>query len=357
MNIGILTFHQYDNYGAVLQAYAMMKTLHKIGHQCEIIDLRRRPRNRFVSDVYERVFNRNFYLFREEYLNPRTGVYYADDDLCVLNKEFDCFLVGSDQVWRPELTQERVLRYFLDFADENVLKISYAASFGTSTWRGDPELTENVSSLLRGFDAISVREKSGVSICRDIFGVDATHVLDPALLLTESEYAVPLKDIYMELPQHYGVSFFMDSDSDVFESVITELLHSLRGIPVVSLSVPQIRFRGKAYHFGPRPVMDWLYALRHSEIIVTESFHCVAIAVVFGKKFICVVNRRRGKARLDSFLSMLGLSDFLVERDQCTKERFSSLLSKEIDWSNVISVLRANRERSVEFLHRVLAHG
>lgn len=118
MKIGLLTFHTSNNYGALLQVYATLQVLKRMGHDCEIVNLRRRPKNKIISYIYNQLCNRNFYLFRKSYLLPQTEQFYAGDDLTVLNKRYDCFLVGSDQVWRTRFTGDLALYYFLDFVDD-----------------------------------------------------------------------------------------------------------------------------------------------------------------------------------------------------------------------------------------------
>ena len=38
--VGVITFHNYDNYGAILQSYALQKRLRELGTYPEIIDYR-----------------------------------------------------------------------------------------------------------------------------------------------------------------------------------------------------------------------------------------------------------------------------------------------------------------------------
>ena len=164
MKVGLLTFHRYNNYWAVLQSYDSLQILKSIWVECEVINLRKQPNNSIVSHVYNQMLNRGFQRFRNHYLIPCTKRYYENDDLQKLNSCYDAFVVGSDQVWRPQLTQELVLNYFLDFADEEKLKIAYAASFGIALWSESKDLTSKIKNLLQRFNSISVREDSGVEI-------------------------------------------------------------------------------------------------------------------------------------------------------------------------------------------------
>ena len=353
MKIGLLTFHTYNNYGALLQTYATLHVLQDLGFDCDIINLRRRPKNKLLSFFYNNVCSRNFEQFREEFLNPRTKQYYTGDDLSELNSEYDCFLVGSDQVWRPQLTGDLALNYFLDFADEHPLKISYSSSFGISEWSEKQELTLSIKKLLQRFDAISVREDAGVMICQNDFDVKATLVLDPTLLLNEQDYTNLLGDIKIKLPTHYATTFFLDNVGE-FETTIRQEIRDLKRIPTISLSIPELKFLGSSYYYNPRKVLEWIYVLKNTEFIITESFHCVVFAIIFRKKFVCVINHKRGKARLLSFLKMLGLTDLLIEKKECTGQRITELLMKTIDFDQIDSILADKKSASINFLERAL---
>ena len=354
MNIGLLTFHTSNNYGALLQTYATLQVLRDLGCDCEIINLRRRPQNIFITYIYNRILNRGFDIFRESYLNPRTEQFYAGDSLDDLNSRYGCFLVGSDQVWRCRFTGKLALHYFLDFAKQDKLKVSFASSFGISTWSETPELTPAVKSLLQRFDAVSVREDSGVDICRSNFDVNATQVLDPSLLLSEDDYGELLKNKRMRLPDRYAVSFLLDGKSSRFEAHIRDVVRQVTGVPTVSVSIPKLNFRGVSFDWNPRPVLDWLYTIRSSEYVLSESFHCVVFALIFKKKFVCIANPRRGKARLESLLGLLGLGDFLIDKEQCTVERLDDLLGRDIDYEQVEAILNIHRRKAIHFLQRAL---
>ncbi|HDQ15473.1 MAG TPA: polysaccharide pyruvyl transferase family protein, partial [Bacteroidetes bacterium] len=191
--VGILTFHfSRHNYGAVLQTYASFNILKKLGYEPKIINLlpRNSPRRRIYSIIVrEGVFEK----FRKRHLSL-TNKYYSGSDLSELNKMFDVFYVGSDQVWRPSMAGGLLPHYYLDFADDEKLKMTYAVSFGTSQWEGTDEQNEILRPLIKRFNHISVRESEGVEICDKIFNVKAVHVLDPTLLLDENDYSPILNE-------------------------------------------------------------------------------------------------------------------------------------------------------------------
>src|SRR5690606_28300563 len=115
-----------------------------------------------------------------------------------VSDDYVAFIVGSDQVWRPKMyvNSEDSYAYFLEFVPDYVPRISYAASFGVDKWerKANDKLTERVKESLKRFSSISVREESGVSICRDYFGVASTHVLDPTLLVGRNYFEDIIKD-------------------------------------------------------------------------------------------------------------------------------------------------------------------
>ena len=99
--------------------------------------------------------------------------------------EYDAFIVGSDQVWRPSYNQH-LEQAFLNFTEnwKNVKRIAYAASFGVDNWEFTKKQTKECKRLVQKFDFVSVREDTAVNLCKEHLGIEATHVLDPTLLLS-----------------------------------------------------------------------------------------------------------------------------------------------------------------------------
>jgi len=205
MRIGLLTLRLHFNYGGILQAYALQKFLQRLGYEVILIDRQSNESNlldRIKKHVFKRVFRKRYREDREKsasllirpfihsYFPLRTIPIVSDKQMHELVKEYslDAIVVGSDQVWRPSYTKSLVLNYFLDFANEQTIKLSYAASFGEDKWDNTPELTEKLKSLLSQFNALSVREDSAVQICRTIFDRNSYHHVDPTLLLDQEDY-------------------------------------------------------------------------------------------------------------------------------------------------------------------------
>src|SRR5690606_15864360 len=114
----------------------------------------------------------------------------SDSGMKALNNiGFDTYIVGSDQCWRPKYSPN-ITNYFLDFLNDkqNVIRISYAASFGTSDWEFNEPETKMCRDLIQKFDAVSVRESSGIELCQKYLDKEAQHVLDPTMLLELDDY-------------------------------------------------------------------------------------------------------------------------------------------------------------------------
>lgn len=189
MKVALLTIWHELNYGAELQAYATIKAIQKLGHEVEMIDIR-------LSDCEYKNFKgkivtslssigpcqKKFESFWDKYI-PKTHRYTTIEQLKENPPIADIYMVGSDQVWNPQITGAFSKLFFLDFGSENIRRVSFASSFGVNQWKY-PELQEDIKKLLSRFHMISCRESSGVDILKKTFGLDASLVLDPTLLFS-----------------------------------------------------------------------------------------------------------------------------------------------------------------------------
>lgn len=348
--IALLTFHHKNNYGAVLQTYATIKYIESLGYSVRLIDLRRKPNLKYVSILYERVFNRNFYRFRQTYFTPiSTERIHAGQNDAIFNAiaDTDIVLVGSDQVWRPEFTKSFGLNYFLDFARGKV-RVSYASSFGRSDWPHSTELSNSMRTELLAFKSISVREVSAVEICNNIFNVKAEQVVDPTLLVPINTYETLISG---NLPNDNVCSFFLDKKTP-FKKNLLKYLSDVGNKNIVDISIPRINLLGLSLEVFPLKVGRWLKELYGSKAVITDSFHCVVFSILFKKPFVCIANPHRGLARLESFLGQLGLENRFVKEINSEDNYLDiyELLTTDIEWKQIDILLTKNIERSQQFL-------
>lgn len=353
--IGILNF-QYSahNYGAVLQAAALEHTCRQLGHEpwhLDYVPERKVPLKSRVGQLLRqlglrktsqanRVANgKAFERFRQSFLN-RTSRIKSPKQFEAIAMEFDAAIVGSDQVWRPTFARDP-LAFFLGYVPNGVDRIAYAASFGKAEWEqaDDIVLTEAVRQELQKFKAVSCREESGVQICRDVFGVGSEHVLDP-LLLVDDPFIEKIVAKSSILHGDKLVYYKLDSSSEFQQDL--KVLGKELDTDAVNIYLKDSKVREY------REVPDWVALIRNSEVVVTDSFHCICLALRFGKEVIFCPNEKRGQTRLDSLFRMLNIDAERLSGDLETP------MFKLTGYGNIDSTLGNLRSHSVQFLMEAL---
>ena len=340
--IGILTFHYADNYGAVLQCYALLTVLKQSGYEPEIINYRHPPQ-RGVKTGNEPVF----LDFQEKFLRPMSFPVRTDEDLSIAGTNYETVIAGSDQIWRYRYVEEYIKHYFLDFVPDGVKKISYAASFGMDGFEGGRTVIEQIKTLLTRFDAVSVRENSGVEICRSKFGFDAVRVLDPTMLLLPEHYELISGNETDSAKSPYIAYYILDINEHK-KRIVEECALKTETEKIISLYIPDFmpEIPGVAYEYPPVP--QWLSGIRDTEFVVTDSFHGVVFSILFNKQFLCIGNKERGLARMYDLLTLFGLKERLVtETDFVFPE-------SRIDYSSVNRILTHQRELSLMYLLKAI---
>ena len=352
--IGILNF-QYSNhnYGAVLQAAALEYVLRELGHEPKHIDFIAQPkvslkglfgkllRQLSVKKTSKVMNEEAFERFRLSLLN-RTARIRSMQDFSNTAGLFDVVLVGSDQVWRPAFAKDTIA-FFLGYVPQGVDRVSYAASFGTETWEqaNDAVLTLSVREELRQFKAISCREESGVEICNEVFGVEAVHVLDPLLMIDDAFFDKIISQSSVA-PGAKLVYYKLDASADFqadLEAIGARSKTTAVNIYLKESSVQEYR-----------EVFDWVAMIHGAETVVTDSFHCICLALRFGKEVIYCPNEKRGKTRLDSLFKKLNVQADPLDIESKTP-MFSLIRQGDID-----TILEEERKQSLKFLRDAL-HG
>ncbi|MEM6894832.1 MAG: polysaccharide pyruvyl transferase family protein [Bacteroidota bacterium] len=355
MKVGILTYHYSDNYGAVLQAYALSNILNNNGHDAQIINLipKKSLKIRLGKFFKQKFLTYNFTAFRKNHLktHPSKTLFYPDLE----NYDFtiyDAVVVGSDQVWRKSFTGGLGYSYFLDFVPEGVKRISYAASFGLDRYEGNEEDVKVIRELLKRFDLITTREMSGVEVCKNLFDADAHCVLDPVLLnsavfndLMGENASGGFVTQYLLDPSPKKLAFLKRASEHLKLPIKINYKQSGKPIGISSL------FLERSKQTFP-PVSSWLSGIAHSQLIVTDSFHGVAFSILFQKQFVCVFNKARGKTRMSNLLGLLGLEHVGIDENDLQNLDVTQL--KPIDYAEVSPKLEKLREHSLGLLLNAL---
>lgn len=344
MNIIVLTFSKEHNYGANLQCYALCKILTDWGHQVKLLDIQlTHPKPGFPALLYQWIFTYKHNLFRRKYLPPFTPTYKTAEALKKNPPQADLFIVGSDQVWNPQITQKlSVSTYFFDFLPKMTKRIAYAASFGTANWNED-KYTQEVRTLLARFHRIGIREQTGINICQNVFGREAKQVLDPTLLLNS------YKELY--LSQDFRTTNELVCYKFVkhpeFYNVCREVGRNKKLQPVLLNNIRPIKgFKNRAFCSVPL----WLDSIRKASYVLTDSFHCMVFAILFEKPFIVFPSDPQRSDRMTSLLESLGIANRFCKDYTTFYTRKNELLETPIDYSQAKIKLATLKQDSRCFL-------
>ena len=345
--IGIMTFHWATNYGAVLQAYSLQEYLCSVGNDVKIIDyfptsynhsiikcFHGRTIKKIRSNFVEWIKEKRIECFRREYLN-RTRRYTSDIDLNQL--DYDIYICGSDQIWNPYYTMHgegrRTLVYFLEFANANSKRISYAASFGVTELSN--EMIEYVKPQLSTFDLISVRENSAKKMLESI-GIKAKVVCDPVFLNDRAKYEMLIQNSGKK--RTGGIFGYVLHDDERCRAIV-ELISK----HIDEEIIPGVDLMG---------IEKWLMNLQNARFIVTNSFHATAFALIFHVPFISVMIDGSGmNDRILTLLDCVNLSNRAVTNPD--GYLLSNLVNSLIDWEAVDASISNMRKKAKDFINSI----
>ena len=353
--IGILTFSMANNYGALLQAYALKTALDTLRARADIINylcpalerwhspdifIKRSLKGTIKSIIlfpYFLFIRCLFYPFMKKYLNG--GTTYKKEQLVSLNGIYDAFITGSDQVFNQNLTNGDTT-YYLDFIRDNSKKFSYAASFGylpkpKELFRAD---------LLKKFKHLSLREQQAANVLKDAGFTNITTDIDPVLLLK--------KEAWADIADTKGINgdfiFFYSANDDDKIISFAKRLSKDTGLKIVYSSGSFLSFPLKAkYPFAT--VQQWLGYMLKAKYVVTNSFHGLAFSINLNKNFFIdfLPKEHKGNSRLESLLDIMGLQNRLIAN---TGNNYNN----DIDWQSVNKILDIERAKSLNYLKSIL---
>lgn len=378
MKIGILTQPLQSNYGGLLQNYALQQVLLRAGHEVETIDWfypvykswrmmifkikyailkvlfpEKYPKLRYEPTEEERkVIQRNTNHFISTYIKHTEKV-RSKDGFITKAKEggFDAYVVGSDQCWRPCYNSFLSSMFFDFIQDKQVKRIAYAASFGTDQWEFTQEMTSICAPLAQKFDFVSVREDSGVKLCKKHLGVNAIHVLDPTMLLTKEDY-ISLIEAEKE-PKSKGTLFNYILDPDAEKTAFINNVAKEKGLSSFQV-LPKCQQETRTKEDIKNRIEDcvfpgvttWLRAFMDAEMTIVDSFHGMVFSIIFNKPFWVIGNVNRGMSRFTSLLKQFHLEDRLLNAHKLEEVD----INRPIDWASVNTILEQKRDECKNLL-------
>jgi hypothetical protein len=374
VKVGIITILRIKNYGAELQAYALQQKLNDAGFDAEIIDYLFYKHKDHVSTRMSRGFVRvgvakqikellfpiveqiksfpyrtakkrrdeKFDVFHQTHTQFSKDRYCSMDDLYNAKLDYDVYVVGSDQVWNPNCNTS-LEPYFLTFAPNSKRKLSYASSFGVSSV--PVEAQEKYRDCLNNIECISVREKQGVNIVKQLTGRDARHVLDPTLLLEKKQWEKIAH--YPELKKPY-VLLYVLTDSQYTTQLAKEMASKL-GYDIVRICKNAAREdKDASIHnvidAGPSEFLGWFL---NSSFVLTNSFHGTAFSVNFNRPFYSVLRANKdNNSRQQDFLDSLKLKGRILEKGNAFPLKEDYL----VDYNEANRLLDEQRDKSITYL-------
>ncbi len=354
MKIGILTQSIAGNYGGILQNYALQQVLKSLGHEPVTIDhyksysrirwimgrinafLHRRSVN-VPFPWYGRVGEKSILDFSFNNIDRTKSIKVILPEI-IDKYGFEVLIVGSDQVWRKKYNKN-IETNFLSFAEnKKVKRIAYAASFGIDEWDYPEDLTGRCQELIAKFDAVSVREKSDVVLCRENLNVAPTHVLDPTLLLNANHYKKFFKTNMLPVDD-YLFAYILDVD-DRKRNFVNSMANAMKLKPIIMSAENNAK--------NDDSIEKWLTMIANASFVITDSYHGTLFSLIFNKEFITINNSNRGQSRFKSVFEMLKIKERLLLD-------FKSInIPSPLDWSLVNSILDFKKQESIAFLSSAL---
>lgn len=350
MKIKTITCHDVYNHGASLQAYALMKYLQMQGHDVKIIDykpdyLSNHYKLTVVSNPkWDRPFFKQLYLllklpgrilslkrkkqfdlFRDTYLKITTQRYTSNEELKQNPPKADLFIAGSDQIWNTLFPNGKDAAFYLDFASAGSRKISYAASFATDRIYNNKE--SFVKNKIGRLDAVSVRESSALNLLNQLSIKKGVQVVDPVFLLEISHW----KSL---IPIGHNEKFILvyDFEENPLIKKVAQEIAQKQNCKIYTISPSKSSYAHCSYHYsGP---LEFLELVSKAEMVISNSFHGTAFAIIFKRDFL-VVNRSEGiNARMQNLLNSLGIGERLIDENYDFRE-----IVKSINYTKVDSLL------------------
>lgn len=308
MRVAVITYSNAQNYGAMLQVYALSNYLGQFC-DCSVVNYRQfddrwfKPRKN-LKDIILSVIKftegkiriKRYERFREQYLNL-TELCSSSEELERLNDSFDLFITGSDQVWN---CNGRVNDdFFLRFVKNQKRIASYAASFGSD--HIPEQVSEKVGRYIKEFDFVSIREKSGAELVEKLTGEKTSVVVDPVFLKSTEDWKVLAVNPIIKEPY---VFVYSTQKSDRLNWAVKDYSEKKHLKIVSTHAIPGVHCTVRK-DMGP---LEFLGYILNAEYVISTSFHATAFSIIFEKNF-CVVPHSQTGARVTDLLEDANMAE------------------------------------------------
>lgn len=360
-----ITFHASHNYGSNLQAYALQQIIRSLGYENDIINLRTErqkdlytifTKRKGLKYVIKNLSHLMYYLPLkksydkfEDFINKRlslTKEYTTAEELASANLDYDIYIAGSDQIWNPD-PADFDWSYYLNFVNRG-RKVSYAPSFGQLASKGNEDTMKMISTYLKSFNVISVREHESANNVKQLIGIVPQVVLDPTLLIRKEEWLELVKNEKRKVKG--GYIFFYTLFADPERMDIVKRLSKLTGLPVVTSNFSNqydvFNPFKKCYDSGP---LDFLTLIRDAKLVVVSSFHGTVFSILLNVPFLAI--NGMSDARISSLLETADL-EYREVTGSNLEERSKNAFNMNFERAN--QRIEEARKDSIEFLKNCL---
>lgn len=376
----ILTlFYRNYNYGGTLQAYALNQVINDMGAMANVVSyhngsnrnpiygnlkdqIKQYKLSTICNKVVKKIIEKFTFIIRykieireklfEDFNNKnvKSTIKYDDRNIKCLVSQYDGFISGSDQVWNPNSIR---FPYLQTFAPDNCLKVSYAASISRDS------LSEEEASVIipaiKRFNHISVREETAKKIL-DSYGVQGCKVvLDPTLLLTESQWSEISSPRIIN--EKYVFCYFFTNSFKNRKKI--QVFCRARNLKLLYIPYVEQRFNyydaigpgEKIFNVGPA---EFISLIKNSEYVFTDSFHGLVFSMIFRKEFLVFKRDKNGSTSKNSRLTDMMAQFGLLNRLVTTKSSIEKAMSEKIKFDIIISTLEKKKKESRDFLLNAL---
>lgn len=364
MKIGILTFHNSDNYGAILQTFALQSKLTNLNYDAIIIDyvcknkldfykIFKFDKSKSLIRNIKVILDSPFKLVKVKKISSFTGraliktnrTFYSSKELKDANLNYDMFICGSDQIWNYENTKFDKT-YFLDFVDECNKKMSYAASFGVKIIK--KEYYNEYKKLLNDIKYLSVREESGKNIVKELINIECPVVLDPTLLLNKNEWLDLIRKYKTRKYKNRYILFYTIHNSVEIEKIAEKMAKKNR-CKLIRINPRGIIDIFKSCKLSiPNPI-EFVDLINNAEFIITDSFHGTVFSLNLNKEFfVYLENGIKNHSRIENILKKCNLENRII------REYRELSIPKRINYNEVNEILEYERNKSIDFIKNSL---
>ncbi|MCL2864665.1 MAG: polysaccharide pyruvyl transferase family protein [Lachnospiraceae bacterium] len=348
-DVGIVGVWYGCNYGSIATYYGLNQTIENLGYSVLMIN---KPsisskKDFELGDTHAQRFSKEHYHISKS---------YSLEDLKDLNDVCDTFVLGSDQVWNYGISHNFGKAFYFDFVAPNKKKIAYAASFGHSMDFMPESEKRKTIDLMKKFNAISVREDQGVDIAREVYGIEAKHVLDPVFIVDRKVYDDLAAKSRFQEKEPYIATYILDPTPAKRKALLyaseklgIKLINMLDGFPWL---FHKNKEKLDLEVVENLQIEDWLYFIKNSAYVITDSCHGAAMAAIFEKSFTAITNKERGISRFSSLMNVLGVPERLVTDPELIMENPTFLTTVDIGLIN--QNLKHNVEASKKWLQAAL---